>query len=327
MAADESGVAGPFDGRSGGSPVGSSHGPADGLSGRGADPNRRPFALSLCNEVVRNLDFAQQCDLAAALGFDGLEVAPFTLTDDPRKLGDRDLERLRRAAAGAGVRITSLHWLLMAPDGLSITSADARVREETLEVMRALIEACAALGGDVLVHGSPNQRVLSAEDPEGDASRGREAFASIAEVATRAGVTYCIEPLSPQETAFVTNVAEAEAIVRDVGCLALRTMLDARAARLGEREPVETVLRRGLAAGTIAHVHLNDTNRRGPGQGDDPFAGLVEVLLERPYRGIVALEPFEYVPDGPTAAARGIGYVQGLVETLSRGKAGRDLTA
>ena len=286
----------------------------------------RPFTLALCNEVVRELDFAQQCDLAATLGFDGLEVAPFTLTDDPRKLDERDLVRLRRAADDAGVRITSLHWLLTAPEGLSITTADARIREDTLEVMRVLVEVCAALGGEVLVHGSPNQRVLSAEDPEGDAARGREAFASIAEEAARAGVTYCIEPLSPQETAFVTDVAEAEAIVREVGNLALRTMLDTRAARLGEREPIETVLRRGLGAGTIAHVHFNDTNRRGPGQGDDPFGRIVEVLLELPYRGIVALEPFDYVPDGPTAAARGIGYVQGLVETLSRGRTGRGPT-
>lgn len=291
-----------------------------------ADANLRPFSLALCNEVVRELDFTQQCDLAAALGFDGLEVAPFTLTDDPRKLDERDLVGLRRAADDAGVRITSLHWLLTAPEGLSITTADARIRDDTLEVMRVLVEVCAALGGEVLVHGSPRQRELSAEDPEGDAARGREAFAQVAKVAEDAGVTYCIEPLSPQETAFVTSVAEAEAIVREVGNLALRTMLDARAARLGEREPVETVLRRGLGAGTIAHVHFNDTNRRGPGQGSDPFAGLVEVLLEQPFRGIVALEPFDYVPDGPTAAARSIGYVQGLVEALSRGRTGRGPT-
>jgi len=283
----------------------------------GPETAGRPFAIALCNEVVRELEFARQCELAAALGYDGLELAPFTFTDDPRKLCDTDLERIRRAVDDAGIRVTSLHWLLMAPQGLSITSADARVRAATLEVMQALVETCAALGGAVLVHGSPQQRRLSEEDPEGDAARGREAFARIAEAAERAGVTYCIEPLSPQETAFVTNLAEAEAIVREVGSPALRTMFDARAARLGEHEPLESVLRRGLAATTIAHVHLNDRNRRGPGQGDDPFAGLVGVLLEHPFRGTVAVEPFDYLPDGPTAAARAAGYVQGLVEALT----------
>ena len=32
--------------------------------------------------------------------------------------------------------------------------------------------------------------------------------------------------------------------------------------------------------------------------------------------GIVAVEPFDYVPDGPGAAARAIGYVRGLLEAL-----------
>jgi hypothetical protein len=34
------------------------------------------------------------------------------------------------------------------------------------------------------------------------------------------------------------------------------------------------------------------------------------------YRGIVAVEPFDYVPDGPGAAARAIGYLQGVLEGL-----------
>jgi D-psicose/D-tagatose/L-ribulose 3-epimerase len=34
------------------------------------------------------------------------------------------------------------------------------------------------------------------------------------------------------------------------------------------------------------------------------------------YRGVVAVEPFDYVPDGPGCAARSIGYLQGIVESL-----------
>jgi hypothetical protein len=35
------------------------------------------------------------------------------------------------------------------------------------------------------------------------------------------------------------------------------------------------------------------------------------------YDGIVAVEPFDYVPDGPGSAARAIGYLRGLVEGLA----------
>lgn len=275
-----------------------------------------PFTLALCNEVIRELPFDAQCGAAASLGYDALEVAPFTLAEDPRTLRDRDLERLRRDAAAAGVRISSLHWLLMAPAGLSITSPDPQVRRTTLEVMETLVGVCSALGGSVLVHGSPQQRSLSTEDPAGDAERAVEAFAHVAVVARDAGVTYCIEPLSTRETAFVTTVAEAEAIVKRVGSPALKTMLDTRAARLSEPEPAEDVLRAGLRSGAVAHVHLNDSSSLAPGQGSDPFVGLLEVLLDEGYTGTVAVEPFEYRPDGPGAAAWSAGYVAGLLEAL-----------
>jgi D-psicose/D-tagatose/L-ribulose 3-epimerase len=289
-----------------------------------AGTNRRRFAIALCNEVLRDRPFEAQCELAAALGYDALEVAPFTLADDPSMLGTTEVARLRRAAEAAGVRVSGLHWLLTAPPGLSITSADGAVRARTLAHMHAMIDLCAALGGDVLVHGSPDQRRLSDADLDGDAERGRAAFADVAEHAQRAGVRYLIEPLSPQETRFVTSWAEAAAIVRAVDHPGLRTMIDTRAARLGEPEPVTTVLERGLRDGTVAHVHLNDRNRRGPGQGDDEFAEIVALLLREAYVGTVAVEPFEYHPDGATAAAHAIGYLRGLIEALPAQTGTRD---
>lgn len=39
--------------------------------------------LALCNEVLRHLDFPAQCARAAALGCQGLEIAPFTLGHEP----------------------------------------------------------------------------------------------------------------------------------------------------------------------------------------------------------------------------------------------------
>ena len=46
----------------------------------------RLMRVSLCNEVIAELPFARQCELAAALGYDGIELAPFTIGDDPTKL-------------------------------------------------------------------------------------------------------------------------------------------------------------------------------------------------------------------------------------------------
>ena len=47
---------------------------------------------------------------------------------------------------------------------------------------------------------------------------------------------------------------------------------------------------------------------------DDKFAAIVRALRETGYGGWIAMEPFVYEPDGPTCAARMIGYVAGLLE-------------
>jgi sugar phosphate isomerase/epimerase len=93
---------------------------------------------------------------------------------------------------------------------------------------------------------------------------------------------------------------------------ALKTMIDTSAAAGGEAEPVSAVFERWLPSGHIAHVHFNDRNRRGPGQGEDAFGPVLASLKRHAYGGWIGIEPFEYIPDGPTCAARSIGYVQGL---------------
>ncbi len=271
--------------------------------------------IALCNEVVAALPFERQCALAAALGYDGIEIAPFTLDREaPHLLPAARRAELRRAAAEAGIPITALHWLLVAPAGLSITSGDAAVRARTLDMIERLIGLAADLGARLLVHGSPGQRRVAAP---GDAERAEEAMARAGEWAGRAGLTYCLEPLAARETNWVTTVAEAAAIVRRIGAPALRTMIDVCAAGNGEAEPAATLLARWLPSGLIAHVHLNDRNRRAPGQGEDRFGPILAALRRGGYAGDCAVEPFDYLPDGPTSAARAIGYLRGLQEAAS----------
>ncbi len=163
-----------------------------------------------------------------------------------------------------------------------------------------------------LVHGSPAQRRVTTSD---DASRAEEAWILAAEQAAQAKVAYCIEPLATPDCNFVNTLAEAAEIVRRIANPALHIMVDTLAASLMEPEPVADAVRRWMPSGLVAHVQFNDRNRRGPGQGDDRFAPVVRALRETGYRGWVAMEPFVYEPDGPTCAARMIGYVAGLLES------------
>lgn len=269
--------------------------------------------LSLCNEVLRDMSFARQCAFAAEVGYDALEIAPFTLGPDPRKFTPRRIAGVRAALAAEGLKCSSLHWLLVAPQGLSITSADAAVRRETVDVMRALCALAAELGADVLVHGSPAQRKLPSSRQDAARQRAMDCFDAAADAAADAGVVYCVEPLATPEANFINTVAEAVALVEAIGKPALKTMIDTSAAGKQEGD-VPALIDRWLPTGHVAHIQVNDPNRRGPGEGDMLFAPIVAALRRQRYTGWVAAEPFDYQPDGPACAARAAGYMRALFE-------------
>ena len=273
--------------------------------------------IALCNEVIAPMSFPKQCVYAAKLGYDGLEIAPYTLSEEPHLLGAAQLAAARSAAKDAGVVVTGLHWLLLKPSGLSISSKDENIRKKTIDVMLALIDQCAELGGRYLVHGSPQQRRLEAGDTRADAmARVQECFAAVAERAERAGVVYCIEPLAADQTPLINTLEEAVAMVQAIGSRSVRSMLDCSAAGRMETAPLPALVDRWVPRGMIAHVQVNDRNRRGPGQGEQRFAPLLAALVRHGYAGDIAVEPFDYVPDGPAAAARAIGYIKGILEAL-----------
>ena len=271
--------------------------------------------IALCNEVLAGVSLERQCAYAAALGYDGLEIAPFTLGDAPERITTAEAAKIRATVEAAGLAVTGLHWLLVKPDGLSLTDPDAAVRARTLAVMTHLVGLCAELGGAVLVHGSPRQRQIAAGETHAIAlARLQDAMAQIALVAARVGVIYCIEPLSRRETALINTIAEAAELVGAIDHPNLRTMIDCSAAGLTETDTIPALIDRWLPTGLIAHLQLNDPNRRGPGQGETKFAPVIAALKRHHYAGVLAVEPFDYAPDGPGVAAFSAGYLRGLLE-------------
>jgi len=274
--------------------------------------------LALCNEVLQPMPFEQQCAWAAAAGYTGLELSPFTLADDPQTLSTADASRYQAIAVEHGLAISGLHWLLVKPDGLSLVSTDAALRRRTLDLLRRLIDFAGACGAKVLVHGSPRQRSPETGQSAPDATeRLTSALAELAPHAQQAGVVYCLEPLSPKETPIINTVAQAAALVDAIASPALRTMLDVSAASQSESEPVHEVLARFLYSGHIAHVQFNDKNRRGPGQGDTAQRPVMQVLRDQGYQGWMAVEPFNYQPDGPACAAYSAGYLRATWDSLA----------
>lgn len=281
--------------------------------------------FALCNEVLRELTFEQQCAMVSGLGYSGLELAPFTLSDEPHLLPAAQRRELRSIAEDHGLSIIGLHWLLVAPAGLSITTSDTAVAARTLDVIKRLIGLCADLGGKVLVHGSPAQRNPADADSAAAARANAIACLKIAgEEAEAAGLNYCVEPLATTETPFLNTIAEVISFIDEAATTGLQTMIDTAAASAMEPISVAETIRENWPKGRLAHIQLNDSNRRAPGQGSDRFGPVLQALRDVDYTGPVSVEPFIYEPDGPTTAAVAAGYLHGLIEQIDRMEPGNE---
>ena len=66
--------------------------------------------FAICNETYQNQDLASICDDVASAGYDGLEIAPFTLKDDPRDVTESEATEIGNLVRGSGLEVVGLHW-------------------------------------------------------------------------------------------------------------------------------------------------------------------------------------------------------------------------
>jgi len=264
--------------------------------------------FGICNETYQGWEFDAACAHAAGAGYDGIEIAPFTLADDPRELSMEAATRYGRVAAQAGLEVIGLHWLLVKPAGLHLTTDDASVRNQTAAFAAHLAEVCSAMGGKIMVWGSPKQRnIVPGQKREDAMKHAIDAMRRICDVAGPLGVTIAMEPLGPAETNFLTTAAETVAFIKAVGHPACQLHLDVKAMST-ESTPIPEIITQNRH--WLRHFHANDPNLRGPGFGDVKFEPIAEALYSAGYDGYVSVEVFNYTPDPETIAIDSLKYLK-----------------
>ncbi len=261
--------------------------------------------FGICNELFEGRDFAETCRAIKGFGYDGLEIAPFTLGPTILDVTAARRRELRAIVADSGLETIGLHWLLARTEGFYLTSPDPGVRERTSGYLAALAEATRDLGGTLMVLGSPKQRDLlpgvTREQAEGYALAVIEAtLPALAD----SGVDLCLEPLAPSETDFLNTCAEAEALIARVGHPNVKLHMDVKAqsAEAGRTVP-DLIAEHAAGAG---HFHAQDPNLRGPGMGPVDFGPILAALVASGYDRWVSVEVFDYSPGAEETARRSI---------------------
>jgi sugar phosphate isomerase/epimerase len=273
--------------------------------------------ISICNELFQGWPVEKVFDYAAQLGYDGVEIAPYTLADSVTEISSSRRNAIRRAAENSGMEIVGLHWLLVKPEGLYINHPDEIIRIKTQEYIEALIHFCADVGGKLLLHGSPHQRTVKEGWSFSESwDYAKETFRACLETARKRNVTYCIEPLTKANTNFINTVAEGLRMVKEIRHPNFKMMFDCRCASAQERSITEALIR-ALDSRMLRHIHVNDENGTGPGFGKTKFAPILKALVKNGYKGYISVEVFEFNPDPQTIASGSLGYLRGILETLT----------
>ncbi|MFL5242489.1 MAG: sugar phosphate isomerase/epimerase family protein [Gemmataceae bacterium] len=263
---------------------------------------------AICNETFEGWPHERVCRFVAGLGYEGLEIAPFTLAPLVTDVSAAERKLIRDQAEQNGLKILGLHWLLAKTEGLHITSMDASVRDRTAGYLVELARCCRDLGGDLLIFGSPGQRRIpkgatAVEARDYAVDTFKKAMPAIADC----GVKLCLEPLAPSDTDFINTCAEAVALLDQVEHPNFILHLDVKAMS-SEDTPVPDLIRTN--ASKTGHFHANDPNRRGPGFGDTDFKPIFRALRASGYPGWVSVEVFDYSPDPETIARESLRYMR-----------------
>jgi sugar phosphate isomerase/epimerase len=270
--------------------------------------------FGICNELFEGWELSRVCEVVKKLGYDGLEIAPFTLAPRISELTAARRRELKTMVEDAGLQTIGLHWLLAKTEGLYLTTPDATVRRQTGDYLVALAEAARDLGGSVLVLGSPKQRdLLPGVTYDQAVGYAIEVFDRVMPGFAGAGIDLCLEPLAPNDTNFINTCAQAMEVIARVAHPHFKLHMDVKAQSSEAATTVAELI--GRYARFAGHFHAQDINLQGPGMGDVDFGPIMRALVEASYERWVSVEVFDFSPGALETGRRSIQCLRASLES------------
>lgn len=256
---------------------------------------------AVCNEMFGTLDFSQSCALLQKYGFTGMEIAPFTISDDQGHIAESTIKMVQDSLKNHGLQFTGFHWLFSHPAGFETTAKDIVKQQKATNHLKYLLDVASALGGGNLIFGSPKQRHVSDTTPAEGRKRLEAFLGNVADYAESCNSVICIEALSAKDTNVLNVLEEAEILVKNIGSPAIQSMFDFHNCT-DETLRWEELIQRYYPI--IKHIHLNDPHGNHPRVSEsDNYTKAFKSIKELSYSEWVSLEIFT-VPEDPERVLR-----------------------
>ncbi|MCM8830215.1 MAG: sugar phosphate isomerase/epimerase [Candidatus Omnitrophica bacterium] len=257
--------------------------------------------IGICNEMFNGWELENLFSFVKDIGYQGIEIAPFTLADSVDMISEETIKRIRGLSSRYNIEVIGTHWLLVKPEGLSVSTNDKALREKTADYLCKLVNFTADIGGSIMVFGSPKQRNI-AEGQTYDVVKEnmKEVLKKVLKECEKRSIFLCLEPLARTETNFINTASQAIDIIEEMSHPYLKLHLDVKAMS-DEQKSIPEIIREGRKY--LKHFHTNDKNLGGPGSGDIDYTPIIATLKEIGYNGWLSVEVFDFTP-GPEAIAK-----------------------
>lgn len=276
------------------------------------------FKYALCNEILQKYSWAEQCEIIGNAGYNGIEIAPFTLvkegvqeiTPDKRRQMVQDMEN-------AGIECAGLHWLLTPPpEGLHFTSSKDKIRNKSVDYLFKLIDFCGDMGGKIMVFGSPGQRGTSHGISIQEAiNYFAVGLSKVADHAKDRDVQILIEPLPKNSTDVVNTLEEAIKIVDKINHPSISSMFDFHNT-LDETDAMPVLIRKYYKH--INHVHVQNMDGTLISSDNIPedFIPVFKALRDLSYNKWISTEVFDFSPGGKFITQESMKTFQKIEKTI-----------
>ena len=275
------------------------------------------FRHAICNEVFEGWKFSDTCRAIKKAGYDAIEIAHFTLKATPSEITSAEREEYRKIMREEGLAFVGLHWLMVAPKGLHVTTPDDELRKRSWRHIDDLIDLSSDLAGgepSKMIFGSPKQRTSTGGLTPAEAFQHYEAgLAGVAAHAERRNVTVLAEVLPKHDADVLNHEKQAAELVARIGSPAIQTMFDTHNAA-DETDPHPAIVEKYF--NIIKHIHVNEMDGRHPGTGDYDFGALLATLKRLNYQGWVSLEVFDFSAGAEKIATDSLTYLNAIIAKL-----------
>lgn len=269
---------------------------------------------SICNELFGETSLDMVFQEAKRLGYDALEIAPFTISGDVTSISSENRRQIIDLANKHDIGIVGTHWILLSKREFHFFNKNGICNHDTIDYIKKVIEFTSDIGGEIIVFGSSKLRSVPSKELMKIAWKSAiEALREIGDCAKENKTYFCLEPLSEDQTNFINKVDEAVCLIDEVRSDNVKLILDVRS-MCYENKAFSEMIEMGKSH--LKHFHANDCNGYIPGTGTADYTQIMRSLKNILYDRYLSVEVFDFKPDPLTIAEKSINNLKNYLTSF-----------